>query len=68
MSRAEVFSYALLLRGAGRTQQILELLDEAERQDVKTALESLTSIPLPEVRQLWVEHRAAEEVSAAPSL
>lgn len=62
MSCAEVFSCALLLKGADRAVRILELLEEGKRAEVKTALESLKSIPSEAIRQLWRQRRTAEDL------
>ena len=63
MSCAEVFSYALLLKGADRAVQILELLDERKQEEVKAALETLKGMPPAAIRQLWCERRKADELS-----
>lgn len=65
MSCAEVFSYALVLKGADRAPQILELLEEGKREEVKTALEPVKSIPLEAVRQLWRQRRTEEDLRTA---
>ncbi len=62
MSCAEVFSCALLLKGSDRAVRILELLEEGKREEVKTALESLESIPPEAIRQLWQQRRIAEDL------
>ncbi|HEX4772158.1 MAG TPA: hypothetical protein VH351_15085 [Bryobacteraceae bacterium] len=62
MSYAEVFSYALLLKGAERAVQILELLEENKREEVKAVLESLKGIPAEGIRRLWRERRATEDL------
>ncbi|MBV8478133.1 MAG: hypothetical protein JO138_02985 [Acidobacteriaceae bacterium] len=68
MSCVEVFSYALLLKGAERGTQIIELLDEGKQEEVKAALESLKDIPAAGIRQLWCERRRADELSISDSL
>ena len=65
MSCAEVFSYALLLKGSERAAQILELLEEGKREEVKTALEALKGIPPDGIRQRWCERRRAEDLPLA---
>jgi flagellar motor switch protein FliG len=65
MSCAEVFSFALILKGSDRTVQILELLEESKREEVKTALESLKSIPPEAIRRLWSERRTGEHLPRA---
>ncbi len=64
MSCAEVFSCALLLKGADRAVGILELLDQGKREEVKTALESFKSIPPEAIRQLWGQRRTTEDLPA----
>jgi hypothetical protein len=59
---AEIFSYALLLKGGERTMQILQLLEESKREKVQTELESLKDIPAEGIRQLWVERRSLENL------
>ena len=61
MTGAEVFSYALLLKGADRIDQILALLEAGRREEVKTVLEQLRAIPPDAIRLLWRERRAAED-------
>ena len=63
MSCVEVFSYALALKGAGRMEQIMELLDESTKEEVKAALERLKGMPRDGIRQLWREGRKADELS-----
>ena len=65
MSNAELFSFALLLKGADRIAQILELLEEGKREEVKTTIEAWKSIPPETLRQLWREGRTAEDLPPA---
>jgi len=65
MSSAEVFSYALLLKGADRAAEILALLDEQKREVVETALDRLKSIPPEVIRQRWLQLRTTEDLRTA---
>lgn len=65
MSCAEVFSYALLLKGAERAVRILELLEEGKREEVKTTLDALKGISPEAIRQLWRKGRIAEDLPTA---
>lgn len=62
MSSAEVFSCALLLKGADRAAQILNLLERGQREEVKVALEAIKSTPPEGIRQLWCERRVTEDL------
>ena len=62
MTCAEVFSYALLLKGGDRAAAIFELLDTGKQEEVKTALEARKNLPLDTIRQLWQEQRQADEL------
>jgi flagellar motor switch protein FliG len=61
MSIARVFSFSLLLKGSGRADSILALLDDRELACVRTELQSLGSIPRSEIRNIWSKERSAEE-------
>lgn len=63
MSCAEVFSFALVLKGADRTTRILELLEEGKREEVKIAREALKNNPPEAIRRLWHERRLAEDAA-----
>jgi len=65
MTSAEVFSYALALKGAGLAERILQLLDTAKREEVEAALEPLRGMPPEGIRQLWCERRRGDELSVA---
>ncbi|MBV9155121.1 MAG: hypothetical protein JO097_02595 [Acidobacteriaceae bacterium] len=65
MSRVEVFSYALMLKGADRAEKIIELLDDGAQEEVKATLEALKDLPPGAIRQLWREGRNAEELAPA---
>ncbi len=68
MSRVEVFSYALLLKGAERTTQIIELLDEGKQEEVKAVLEPFKGMLPAAIRQLWCERRKADGLSTAAGI
>ncbi len=61
MNCAQVFSYALRLKGAERAEKILALLDEKKLEEVKECLQVLDGMTLAGIRQLWREQRMIEE-------
>ena len=63
MTCAEVFSYALLLKGEGRRARIMDLLEEGKQEEVRAVLERLTETSPDAIRQLWREQRVADELS-----
>lgn len=65
MTCAEVFSYALLLKGGDRSVRIMDLLDEGKQEEIKALLESLKGTPPDAIRQLWRERRITDELSMA---
>ncbi len=64
MTSAEAFTYALTLRGGERDKEILNLLDETKRGEVKAALAALRDRPAKEIWRKWDAERKADELSA----
>jgi hypothetical protein len=63
MSSAEAFSYALLLKGAGRAREITALLETEKQQEVQAVLERLKNQSAAAIRQLWSEQRRTDELA-----
>lgn len=57
MTSQEAFAYALLLKAGDRTVQIMDLLEPGRREEIKTALETLKTVPPDSIRQMWGEGR-----------
>lgn len=61
MTCAQVFSYALFLKGVERAEKILALLDEKRSEEVRAFMQAFEGMTPAGIRQLWHEQRKAEE-------
>ncbi|MBV8865372.1 MAG: hypothetical protein JO210_08250 [Acidobacteriaceae bacterium] len=61
MTRAEVFSFSLLLTSGARAEKILALLEEDKLDEVRAAIKTFGTLAPSDIRQLWSEQRKIEE-------